>query len=426
MKNGYNFGKEDLILFQPDSCFEKGMRLNMKINKKIIIYICIIILVILTIFIITKSVNDVQKNNQETIIEEISKVVDETPESLVGEGNKENPYLIQSIEDLVLISKGVNDGLIGKNKMYSLETDLDFKEKNSYVDADKINFAGLGDLNQNGIEEALYQELTTRNGFIPIGNNMDNAFSGEIRGNGHVISNLYSKNEKGYCGLIGIVSTNNENEIVKISNLTIKNAKIEGSNSGGLIGYCYQSSNITIDSCSIIDGNINGGSGAGGILGEAYSSNLKIANCKNTAKVSATIAGGIIGIAPTNIDIQDSFNEGEIKGDFFAGGIIGDGYSSNVIIKKCYNSGDISGNVASGIVCGKKVTIEDTLNLGKIDGNNIGAIISNSNIENLDVNIERCFYLKGSAGRGIKGIEDISGKVESLEEEEIKNKLTSW
>lgn len=395
-------------------------------NKKIIIILSMMIAIIVIVLGVTqffkiKKGTDSQSEETEPI-QLTNNILDKTPETLVGDGSIENPYLIQSIEDLVLISKGVNEKSIEEGKVYKLETDLDFKSKSSYVDSEKINFAEQGDINKNGEQETLYKELTTGNGFIPIGKNINTPFSGEIQGNGHTISNLYSKNLKSYCGLIGIISSNKEQEI-KISNLTIKNAKLEGNGTGVIAGYCYQTKNILIDSCSVIGGSINGKSGTGGIIGESYSSNLKLNNCKNTANINGIIAGGIIGIAPTNLEIQNCYNEGKIEGDFFAGGIVGDASNSEVIIKKCYNKGEITGNVAGGIICGKKITIEDTFNLGKIDGNNMGGIIANTDAEDLYININRCYYLKATSGRGIKGVEDIPGKVEILDEEAIKVKM---
>ncbi len=397
-------------------------------NKKIMIFLCLIILIGIIIFAVYKYSDKKQENEEKQSEEEIlqvSNTTDENAEELIGDGSKENPYLIQSIEDLVLISRGINNGTIGKGKIYSLETDLDFKSKNSYVEPDKTNFLELGDINQNNEVETLYQELTTGTGFIPIGKNEQTPFSGEIIGNGHTISNLYCKNARIYSGLIGIVSSN-ENEETKISNITIKDVNVEGNSAGALIGYCYQSSNVIIDNCNVIDGNIKAGGGAGGFIGEAYNTNLNITQCKNTAKITGTIVGGMIGIAPTNIEVQNCYNEADVKGDFYAGGIIGDGYSStNLIIKKCYNSGKITGNVSAGIVCSKKADIEDTFNLGKIDGENLGAIVSNSDTENVSININNCFYLRGTCGRGIKGIEDITGKVDSVTEEEMNNKIVT-
>ena len=78
--------------------------------------------------------------------------IDETPGVLDGEGTEENPYKIQSIEDLVAFSNFVNSGNETRNKFFTLVVNLDFQADSSYVDPTTKVF---GDINDNGEVEAL-------------------------------------------------------------------------------------------------------------------------------------------------------------------------------------------------------------------------------------------------------------------------------
>ena len=92
------------------------------------------------------------------------KVQDTTPGELAGEGTENNPYKIESIEDLVALSQSVESGETYSKVHFEITTDLDFKSSNSYVDATRTD---MGDANKDGKVEALKTEMTTGRGFIP-------------------------------------------------------------------------------------------------------------------------------------------------------------------------------------------------------------------------------------------------------------------
>ena len=90
----------------------------------------------------------------------IEQVTDEKP----GELEKENDttFVINSIEDLVFFSYDVTtNGNKYANQIVKLGTNLDFNSDKSYVDPNRIDFAGY-----NG---TLKQALISENGFKPIG-----------------------------------------------------------------------------------------------------------------------------------------------------------------------------------------------------------------------------------------------------------------
>ena len=66
-------------------------------------------------------------------IEDVEVSKDETPWELAGSGTKEDPYLIESIEDLVAFSNSVYEGNRYSSKYVKLVKTLDFKSPLSYL-----------------------------------------------------------------------------------------------------------------------------------------------------------------------------------------------------------------------------------------------------------------------------------------------------
>ena len=63
---------------------------------------------------------------------EVEKVEDETPWELAGSGTEAEPYLIESIEDLVAFSNSVNEGNHYEDKYVKLTRTLEFNSSLSY------------------------------------------------------------------------------------------------------------------------------------------------------------------------------------------------------------------------------------------------------------------------------------------------------
>ncbi len=191
-------------------------------------------------------------SNTGTIEEAPNKTIDETPEDIAGSGTEENPYRIQSIEDLVILSQRTKPEYIKANsdiyseKIFKLETDLSFTSRNSYIDPDKENFMEIGDINQNGTTESLIVELTTGKGFIPIGEDMGPStlgFKGTFDGQNYKIKNLYGE---GFFKTV-IDST--------IKNLNMENVNIFGAGcEGGIINNTF--GNVSLSGC-IVNGKIS-------------------------------------------------------------------------------------------------------------------------------------------------------------------------
>ncbi len=184
------------------------------------------------------------------ILEEITppNVEDANPGKMEGEGTEENPYQINSIEDLVYFSKSVNEGESYSEKFIVLANSLDFKSENSYVD---INTTTFGDINQDNIVQGIKDEVTTAKGFTPIGNveyiqsgsddfgtqtqAIGNGFKGTFWGNDKYIKNIYIKsNDINGIGM-GLFGWNNG----LISNLTVTGEILDDMNStiGGITAF---------------------------------------------------------------------------------------------------------------------------------------------------------------------------------------------
>ena len=74
---------------------------------------------------------------------EAPKVFDETPGILDGEGTEEEPFKIESVEDLVTFINTINDGDDFGEQVIELVYTLDITSTNSYVDSNTTAFGRL-------------------------------------------------------------------------------------------------------------------------------------------------------------------------------------------------------------------------------------------------------------------------------------------
>ena len=166
----------------------------------------------------------------------------------------------------------------------------------------------------------------------------------------------------------------------------------------GLFGFIKES---TIKNIGIINGNIQGTSRTGAIIGYAYE-NSKIINCYNSANIIATdnFVGGIVGFAKQNIIIKNCYNSGNITATDNIGGIIGG--MENTTIKNCYNKGMLDGNSAGGIsgITYESAIIENCYNIGFLNATNLALSINNRG--NSLVSFKNNYYLENT----INGADD--------------------
>jgi hypothetical protein len=196
--------------------------------------------------------------------------------------SKDNPYLITSVKDMVILSKIVNAKV-----PWSIGSWFKVADENAVFD-----FEGIED-------------------FEPIGTNRDDiCFMSSFDGNGVTIKNLHVvKDNSDYVGLFGSIHPNRiENtslpEKIYINNIHIDSScSFKGSYSvGSLAGYvdgtnCY----LYIENChnegaTVISTGKLGGTGcfAGGLFGEVWNW-VTIANNSSWGDCTGKYAGGLLG-----------------------------------------------------------------------------------------------------------------------------------
>ncbi len=181
-----------------------------------------------------------------------------------GNGSKENPYQISSVNDLSKLASDVNSGIAYADKYFDLTTDLDLSV---WCETNK-----------------------STGGWITIGND-SKSFQGKFNGNGYAINNV-TINRPGnyYQGLFGQISN------ATIENLRVENVNITGRDNVGAITGAI--SNSTINNC-FTSGNLEGNDVTGGIAGYVKSSSVisnSYSNCNVTGKGNYASIGGIVGI----------------------------------------------------------------------------------------------------------------------------------
>lgn len=331
----------------------------------------------------------------------------------VGDGTQDKPYQIQSIEDLTSFAKKVadstNNGFSGK--YIELKTNLDFYYEGYYIDSSRKDF---GDINGDGTVGSLIEELTTSNGWAPIGYsyNYDDAteskgswiqkdFSGNFIGNGNTISNLYIyRDNSKYNSCIGFFGkcTSANLKGIKLNNVNINTVLC--SDVGGIVGlYDSTDENISkISDCSV-SGNIIAQGYAGGIIGFKSGNKITISNCHNDANIKfANDCGGIVGELQSSATIENCYNTGNLEKNNplgaagYVGGIAGytGGYSKDAIkATNCYNTGNILSNSHVGGIFGRAsgCTAEYCYNTGKIEAyQGLGGIMGYSEGSYLYIN----------------------------------------
>ncbi|MBE6912326.1 MAG: hypothetical protein E7473_07360 [Ruminococcaceae bacterium] len=286
--------------------------------------------------------------------------------SLDGTGTKEDPYLINDIDDLKTLRDSVNNGNAYKDKYFLLTADIDLSEEvwipigtsiydKAPTDADVKMFAGNFDGGKHTITGL------SSDGYIPASSETG--------------STEYS------FGLFGYVYGAN------ISNIKLENVDIDcgtrqdsdgnevcGSGVAALIGYYFPEDEkiSVIENCHVVSGTVKASNNMGGLIGYMDSQisqpkvDITIKDCSNAADVTAEAreAGGILGLMNSSrednylatmrgtIVFENCVNTGDITslgaGSPSAAGILGrdhnqsSGQHLKIIFDGCKNSGTIT------------------------------------------------------------------------------------
>ena len=214
---------------------------------------------------------------------------------------------------------------------YRLMNDLDFEDKESYETEEKYEYYNQKDENGNKI-----------NSWIPIGN-ATTAFTGNLNGNYHTISNLYINTTEGNQGLFGVISGNT----VKIENLKFDKIKITttGSGVGAVAGTANYSTENKFEKIAVLEGELSGTGSVGGIAGNCRTT---VSECYVNVKAKGKQSvGGIVGWSNSGLNIINCYSAGEISGitsDYMGGaGIAGGSNGNGAKATNCYSVMNVSG-----------------------------------------------------------------------------------
>lgn len=293
-----------------------------------------------------------------------------------GEGTEESPYLIQTKEDLITLSKLTSTNSSSEaptkftyeGKYFRLTNDIDLE----YSD----EFEGISVASSFALQTYIH-------------------FSGTLDGNGHSIHRMkigkiywitspdeatdglgtvdtdVCRNEANYSSFVGRLGNGG---VIKNLNIA-SDCKIVGYSAlGGFVGVMSYGSRI--ENCRNYADVLAYSSQAGGIAGEVAEGAV-IENCYNAGNITTAIlyAGGIAG--NNKGTINNCANAGDVTGKhlttnipvgqgFFSGigGITGEATASSCIVTNCVNSGTISGEEQIGGLLGSFGLAKNCLNYG--------------------------------------------------------------
>lgn len=324
--------------------------------------------------------------------------------TLKGTGTEEDPYLIETVEDLYQVSAALS-----RKNVHEDGHELDYR------DYQRSHYRLTADLVLNDVSD--FDSWATNppeNSLVPMGD-----LWGSFDGDGHTITGLYCRSTEelseetyGEYGLFARV-------IGSVYNLRLEKAFMDGrqgtsshkvgvlagyvgadgslhncraegivlgrdsgsalNECGGLVG----SNSGSITDCTF-EGKVNGGNSVytGGLAGHSSGT---ISNCKVSAQVTGAYehgngsnAGGIVGSLSANAYLQQNATvenctfEGEVISNWYAGGIAGlvSGKDAQALILNCTNLGSVTGQADAGGIAGSTLTggirLENCLNQGKV------------------------------------------------------------
>ena len=268
-----------------------------------------------------------------------------------GAGTEEDPYVLASATDFETLAAKINADNTGAGEYFQLAGDIDF----AGAQLPMIALGGITNINK-----------------------VEYAFEGVIDGAGYTIKGVkhdQPNKADAYSSYVGIVSALGENGV-------IKNLTIEGEVSGNLyVGTFAGVSAGLIENCANYAAVTNTGAYGAGIVGSLIRGTGVVRNCENCGTVSAnggSYACGIVGgmqrhssIAAYNYVIDSCDNYADITSSGVgAAGIVGTGGG---LITDCNNFGNVTagGQYASGIMgCSNNeaVTMKRCFNSGVITG----------------------------------------------------------
>jgi len=248
-----------------------------------------------------------------------------------GEGEPNEPYLIETAEDLNDISNHIEDF----NKCFLMVADIN-----------------LGDY--------------TGTQFNIIGEYPDEPFTGVFDGNGHKIFNFaYTATDASFVGIFGYVD--GADSVIRDLTLIDPNINAKGYSYfvGSLVGRLYLYGGM-ISGCSVAGGSVSGYRCTGGL---AVSNSGTVLDCYANVSVSGLrdYTGGLVGENWFGT-IENCYSIGEVSGYILVGGLAG--INCEGTISNCYSNSSVYGDESIGglVGYGDRGTISNSYATGHVSG----------------------------------------------------------
>lgn len=341
------------------------------------------------------------------------------PSILKGAGTEADPYLIESTDDMLKLSKFVNSNRVEYyGAFFKVTKDLDFTNCTyEPLGLANVKFQGIFDGNNKTFSNVIYNSTNTDSYLGLFGSvgekgmvknlTLDKSCSfASYSYCAAFVGKLYGTVDN--CVNNASVGTNSSSYVAGIASMMLKGSKIKKAINngaltskttyvGGIAGYA--NNDCAIDSC-INNGVLTAPKGyVGGIA--AYSG-ANISNSINTASISSTTyIGGIVSNSFGNDSIFKCINSGAIVGTSGTiGGIVGSTVKlANALVDSCYNSGTVNGGGYVGGIIGSVnsgTTITNSVNTGDItsSSSNVGGVVGNiSSLSGYRTDLTNCLNL---------------------------------
>ncbi|MEX2404004.1 MAG: Ig-like domain-containing protein, partial [Balneolales bacterium] len=205
----------------------------------------------------------------------------------------------------------------------------------------------VNDLNENtdGYNTYASELVNDGEGWLPIGRNSDNPFTGIFDGGGYVIQHLFINRNSHRIGLFGVVQ-NGEVKNVYLENINVTGDNYVGGligNNAGLVTSSYATSTIDGDGNSVggLIGNntglvtssyatstVNGdGNSVGGLVGSNNGGNINSSYALGNVNGGGSGTGGLVGVNAIGGTVRTSYATGAVNGGgSYVGGLIGSGF----------------------------------------------------------------------------------------------------
>ena len=345
-----------------------------------------------------------QMNGAETNVSVSTQAAEEisTQALTQGTGTAENPYRIDTADDLKAFRDKVNGGNTSACALLTSNITLDKNES-----------------------------------WTPIGTR-SNKYAGTFDGDNHTISGI-NVNNSDYAGLFGVGNVSDGASPV-IKNLTISKSSIisTGNDAGTFAGW---SGGTFINCHTTSDVNVQGTGEVGGIVGYyqiKMSATSTMEQCSNLATVTEKntnskngIAGGLVGnISNGLLTINNSFNAGSISSETtgkvqYIGGLVGRTSTRPFTANNVYNVGSVTvsnaGTNVGGLIGNAQgeVTITNAYEHGTVANTNGtgGAIVG---IAGGAVTLKNV-YKTGSLADKLDGVGTVTGPASVKTKDELKS-----